>query len=83
MYGQLKSTVQCLTCNNVSITFDPFLTVALPIAKPFKLIVGYIPYNMFNESGERNKVQVFTLPLDKNSKVSDIHKRVNELTGTE
>ena len=33
MYGQLKSTVKCLECGNISITFDPYLTLALPIAK--------------------------------------------------
>lgn len=33
MYGQLKSTVRCLECNNISITFDPFLTLSLPIAR--------------------------------------------------
>lgn len=49
MYGQLKSTVECLTCANVSITFDPFLTVSLPIVRPFKLTLIYIPYRMFTE----------------------------------
>ena len=47
MYGQLKSTVQCLECNHISITFDPFLTISLPIARPFKLTVVYVPYDIF------------------------------------
>jgi ubiquitin carboxyl-terminal hydrolase 4/11/15 len=47
MYGQLKSTVKCLVCENVSITFDPFLTLALPIARPFKLSVLFVPYKHF------------------------------------
>jgi len=25
MYGQLKSTVRCLSCKNISTAFDPFL----------------------------------------------------------
>jgi ubiquitin carboxyl-terminal hydrolase 4/11 len=33
MYGQLKSTVRCLECGNISINFDPFLTLSLPITK--------------------------------------------------
>jgi ubiquitin carboxyl-terminal hydrolase 4/11/15 len=37
MYGQLKSTVECQECHNISITFDPFLSLALPIAKPFNI----------------------------------------------
>ena len=44
MYGQLKSTVRCLKCDNVSITFDPFLSLAVPIARPFKINVNFIPY---------------------------------------
>jgi ubiquitin C-terminal hydrolase len=47
MYGQLKSTVKCLECGNISITFDPFLTLALPIAKSLVLEVIYVPYNLF------------------------------------
>lgn len=43
MYGQLKSTVECLECKNISITFDPFLTVSLPIARPFKISAIYVP----------------------------------------
>jgi ubiquitin carboxyl-terminal hydrolase 4/11 len=53
MYGQLKSTVRCLTCHNISITFDPFLTLALPIARPFKLTLDYVPYNTLNADGEK------------------------------
>jgi ubiquitin C-terminal hydrolase len=33
MYGQLKSTVQCLTCKYISVTFDPFMSVCLPITR--------------------------------------------------
>jgi ubiquitin carboxyl-terminal hydrolase 4/11/15 len=30
-HGQFKSTLMCPQCENVSVTFDPFLTVSLPI----------------------------------------------------
>jgi ubiquitin C-terminal hydrolase len=30
-YGQFKSTVTCCFCKRISITFDPFLTISLPI----------------------------------------------------
>jgi ubiquitin C-terminal hydrolase len=43
MYGQLKSTVKCLECGYISITFDPFLTLALPIARAYKLLIKYVP----------------------------------------
>ena len=30
-YGQLKSRVQCTVCNKISISFDPFNMLSLPI----------------------------------------------------
>jgi ubiquitin C-terminal hydrolase len=33
-YGQLKSRVQCTKCDHISITFDPFNVLSLPI--PFQ-----------------------------------------------
>lgn len=33
MYGQLKSTVTCHVCKNISTAFDPFLSISLPIVK--------------------------------------------------
>jgi ubiquitin carboxyl-terminal hydrolase 4/11/15 len=72
MYGQLKSTVQCLTCNNISIIFDPFLTIPLPIARPFKVHVGFVPYDMFVEKGDKtpkNPVEALTIALNKNSSI--------------
>lgn len=30
-HGQYKSTVSCLKCDKVSITFDPFMTLCVPI----------------------------------------------------
>ena len=30
-HGQYKSTLVCADCNKVSITFDPFMTLSLPI----------------------------------------------------
>ncbi len=34
MAGQFKSTVQCLKCKRLSICFDPYLLVSLPIPNP-------------------------------------------------
>jgi len=44
MYGQLKSTVNCLDCGNISVTFDPYLSLSLPIPRPLKLEVIFVPY---------------------------------------
>jgi ubiquitin carboxyl-terminal hydrolase 4/11/15 len=31
MTGQYKSTLICPECNKVSVTFDPFMTISLPL----------------------------------------------------
>ena len=53
-HGQFKSTVCCSRCDRVSITFDPMMTMSLPIPAPktsFKCF--YIPYKI--ENGYVNK----------------------------
>lgn len=34
MAGQFKSTVRCLKCKKVSVCFDPYLLLSLPIPSP-------------------------------------------------
>jgi hypothetical protein len=46
-HGQYKSTLVCSICSRVSITFDPFMTLSLPIpGKKEKFSFFYIPYNI-------------------------------------
>lgn len=53
-YGQLKSRVQCTVCNKVSISFDPFNMLSLPIPnnKDFKLNIKYFPHNLTEKPKE-------------------------------
>ncbi|KAF8141639.1 cysteine proteinase [Boletus edulis] len=45
--GQYQSTLVCPECHKVSITFDPFmyLTLPLPMTKKWKHIIEYIPWD--------------------------------------
>ncbi|KAG0053570.1 CSN-associated deubiquitinating enzyme Ubp12 [Gryganskiella cystojenkinii] len=45
--GQYKSTLVCPECDKVSVTFDPFmyLSLPLPIAKKWVGTVSYVPYD--------------------------------------
>ena len=43
MYGQLKSTVTCLTCKRISNAFDPYMSVCLPIVKEEKMEFAFVP----------------------------------------
>jgi ubiquitin carboxyl-terminal hydrolase 4/11/15 len=46
-HGQYKSTLVCSICSKVSITFDPFMTLSLPIpGKKEKASFFYVPYNI-------------------------------------
>lgn len=49
-HGQYKSTLVCSKCSRVSVTFDPFMTLSLPIAgKREKINFFYIPYKITEE----------------------------------
>ena len=42
-HGQFKSTLECALCKRISITFDPFLMIALPIpSTKYEDIEGYL-----------------------------------------
>ena len=42
-HGQFKSTLECALCKRISITFDPFLMIALPIPSTiYEDIEGYL-----------------------------------------
>lgn len=81
--------MKCLTCENISITFDPFLTLALPIARPFKLTVRFIPYDYFVEKPmigggstvAKNPIMTYNIPLNKDSKIEDLKRITGELAG--
>ena len=47
MHGQFKSTVKCPDCEKLSITFDPFMSVSLPIPE-IKIVEKnfyWVPYD--------------------------------------
>ena len=46
-HGQFKSTVNCNKCDRVSVTFDPMMTILLPIpTKKKKIETFFLPYNI-------------------------------------
>ena len=70
-YGQLKSRVQCGVCSHVSVTFDPFNVLSLPIpqlSKPVSTQIKllYYPQNLGHS--------VLELTLDLNSERAQIEE---------
>jgi ubiquitin carboxyl-terminal hydrolase 4/11/15 len=54
MTGQYKSKVTCPTCSKESITFDPFITVTLPIPqKVINVFDGFVFYRNFESKTKR------------------------------
>lgn len=93
MYGQLKSTVQCKTCGNISICFDPYLTLPLPISKPSYFPVALVPFEMFKVVDDEDDDEdyrgynlarvehpVLRLEINSATTVFDIKKEVIEQT---
>lgn len=59
MTGQYKSKVVCPDCSKESITFDPFITISLPI--PEETTPGYLRYFViFNNNESKPKRMSFT-----------------------
>lgn len=56
MHGQYKSKLVCPDCNKVSITFDPFCTLSLPI--PIYKIVNIPLYFIFKDSTHQTHLKV-------------------------
>ena len=51
-HGQFKSTLHCSKCDRISITFDPYLMMSLPIpiTKYEKVDCYFIQYDMASDS---------------------------------
>ncbi|KAF7990988.1 hypothetical protein HCN44_000793 [Aphidius gifuensis] len=76
--GQFKSTVVCAECKHVSVTYEPFmyLSVPLPHAMERQLTVTYVPAS--NEPATR-----CVLSLNKQSRVVKMKEELIKLLGIE
>ncbi|KAI8075312.1 hypothetical protein BC940DRAFT_248979 [Gongronella butleri] len=75
--GQFKSRLVCNVCEKVSVTFDPFmyLSLPLPIQKKRKTTVTYVPY----DPSQHPKRMVIT--LDKDASISHLKSAVAKQMG--
>lgn len=73
--GMYKSTLKCPVCHKVSITFDPFnnLTLPLPIEELWSRTVKFYPLN--------DRPVQLEIELPKHSSVERLRKAVSEKTG--
>jgi len=61
MTGQTKSTVTCLTCGFISITFDPMSSVIAPIPQRLIIDVLHVPYVPV-EKDEEDEMKCVRMP---------------------
>ena len=78
-HGLLKSTVHCPECNKISVTFDPFcyLSLPLPVKKERQLEIFWVPL-----SPEKKPIQ-FKLIVPKMGSVLDMCKILSEKVGVD
>lgn len=67
-HGQYKSTIMCPQCSKISITYDPFMYLGLPIpANQNKIYLKYFP-NIFKE--QEYKYHEFEFPLSSHKSIT-------------
>lgn len=79
-HGQFKSTLICSICQRVSVTFDPYLMISLPIpiTKVEKIQCFFIHYDMNKEDYTNYKL---TIKIKDSERLSDFRKKVAEQYG--
>ncbi|KAI9024965.1 hypothetical protein CLU79DRAFT_718102 [Phycomyces nitens] len=77
--GQFKSRLVCNECDKVSVTFDPFmyLSLPLPIEKKTKLKLVFVPYT------PSDRPQRFTVTLNKDASIHHLRVEVAKLVNVE
>lgn len=76
-YGQFKSVITCPECNKISITYDPFMCLGLPIPTGnFKIKFKYFSYSFTNEPKQRNYFYEYELAINENTAVKEMFNKV-------
>ena len=90
MYGQLKSTVTCLSCRRVANAYDPYLSVCLPIIKEERMEFNFVKeysHTAVEEDGEvdyeMNKFVTLNIPITKNMTIRNLKGAVAQEIGIE
>ena len=76
-HGQYKSTITCPECHRVSITYDPFTNVSVPIPNLSKVDIYVIPLN-----GLRKNIKL-SIYVSKEARFFDILHYINTNTSLE
>lgn len=75
--GQLKSTLICPDCGHISITFDPFMYLSLPLPVEKNRIINITVYR----AGNKQKPVKYAIKTPKKGLVKDLRKQLSDITG--
>ncbi|KAG2549741.1 hypothetical protein PVAP13_9KG261500 [Panicum virgatum] len=73
--GQYKSTLVCPVCNKISVTFDPFMYLSLPLPST---VTRMITVTVFNGTGDALPMP-FTVTVQKNGNCRDLTKALADV----
>ncbi|XP_066283408.1 ubiquitin carboxyl-terminal hydrolase 19-like [Branchiostoma lanceolatum] len=76
-HGQFKSTLVCPACSKVSVTFDPFAYLSVPLPKKQRTLSVY-----FQSRDPANKPVLFSVPLAVDAAVEDLKLAIARRTDT-
>ncbi|XP_054167612.1 ubiquitin carboxyl-terminal hydrolase 19-like isoform X2 [Oppia nitens] len=79
-YGQYKSKLVCPTCSKISVTFDPFVYLSLPLPKP-KVEYEVYFYRRDSNGMATSKPVKYTILLAKDSLVQTLLDEISQFTG--
>lgn len=76
-HGQLKSTVTCPDCGHISVTFDPFMYLSLPLQQESSrnIEISLWRLNLFERATK------YSVKVPRGGKVSDVRKELARLSG--
>lgn len=74
-HGQYKSVITCPECNKISITFDPFMYLGLPIPSgQYRIKFKYFPY----ESSYTYNLYEIEIPINEHTSLKDLKLKIIE-----
>ncbi|GJD10560.1 Ubiquitin carboxyl-terminal hydrolase 4 [Galdieria sulphuraria] len=85
--GQYKSTVICPDCGKVSVTFDPFMYLSLPVPSKSERMIEIL---VFLRRAERDKLYChefqsrpvrYAIRVNRKGRIGEVRDRVSALTG--
>jgi ubiquitin carboxyl-terminal hydrolase 4/11/15 len=72
-FGNLKSTIKCINCNEAYSKIDPFDNLGLPIPYEYKILVYFIPIKKNSKP-----IKIF-IKINDNMQFKDVEESVKEL----